>query len=96
MNIAGRSLLEEFCAKHTDARPWVENWLSDTEAATWMKPQDIKHRYSSVSFLPNNAVIFNVKGNDYRLEVTCAYQSHVVVVKWVGTHAEYDERNRKR
>lgn len=96
MKIAGRNLLEGFCAKHTDARHWIENWLSDAEAATWAKPQDIKDRYSSASFLAGNTVIFNVKGNEYRLEVTCAYQASVVVVKWIGTHSEYDERNRKR
>lgn len=96
MKIAGRNLLEGFCAKHTDARHWIENWLSDAEAATWAKPQDIKDRYSSTSFLAGNIVIFNVKGNEYRLEVTCAYQTSVVVVKWIGTHSEYDERNRKR
>lgn len=96
MNVAGRNLMDEFCAKHTDARRWIENWLSDTEEATWTKPQDIKDRYSSASFLGRNIVIFNVKGNAYRLEITCAYQSGVVVVRWLGTHAEYDERNRKR
>lgn len=96
MKIAGRNLLEGFCANHADARNWIENWLSDTEAAKWAKPRDIKDRYSSVSFLVGNTVIFNVKGNEYRLEVVCADQIGVVVVKWIGTHAEYDERNRKR
>jgi mRNA interferase HigB len=96
MKIAGRNLLEGFCAKHTAARQWIENWLSDAEAAKWAKPQDIKERYASASFLAGKTVTFNVKGNEYRLEVACAYQVGVVVVKWVGTHAEYDERNRKR
>lgn len=96
MKIAGRTALDVFCAKHVDARRWVENWLADTEEAVWKKPQDVKDRYASVSFLADNIVIFNVKGNDYRLEVTCAYQAGVVFVRWIGTHAEYDERNRKR
>lgn len=96
MKIVGRSVLDAFCAKHGDARRWIENWLSDTEEASWAKPQDIKDRYSSASFLATNTVIFNVKGNEYRLEVTCAYQTGVMVVRWIGTHAEYDERNRKR
>lgn len=96
MKIAGRNLLDAFCARHTDARRWIENWLSDAEAATWTRPQDLKDRYASVSFLAGNTIIFNVKGNEYRLEVVCAYRAGVVVVKWVGTHAEYDERNRKR
>jgi mRNA interferase HigB len=96
MKIAGRNLLDAFCAKHTDARGWIENWLSDTEAATWAKPQDVKDRYASASFLAGNTIIFNVKGNDYRLEIVCAFKTGVVVVKWAGTHAEYDDRNRRR
>jgi len=96
MKIAGRNLLDAFCARHTDARRWIETWLSDAEAATWTTPRDIKERYASVSFLAGNTVIFNVKGNDYRLEVVCAYRTGVVVVKWVGTHADYDDRNCKR
>ena len=96
MKIVGRNLLDSFRAKHTDAKRWIENWLSDAEAATWTKPQDLKDRYASVSFLGANAVIFNVKGNEYRLEVVCAFKTGVVSVKWVGTHAEYNDRNRKR
>jgi mRNA interferase HigB len=96
MKIVGRDTLSDFCAKHTDARRWVENWLADAETAKWQSPHEIKDRYSSASFLAGNTVIFNVKGNEYRLEVTCAYRTGVVFVKWIGTHAEYDARNRKR
>ena len=53
-------------------------------------------RYASASLLSGNTVIFNVKGNEYRLEVTVAYKSSIVVIRWVGTHREYDERNRHR
>lgn len=96
MKIVRRDLLFDFCAKHTDAKKWIENWLSDTEAATWRTPKDIKDRYGSASFLADHVVIFNVKGNEYRLEITCAYNTGVVVVRWVGTHAEYNDRNRRR
>lgn len=96
MRIVGRELLDRFCSKHTDARPWIIGWLSDTESTTWTTPQAIKDRYASVSFLRGNTVIFNVKGNDYRLEVVVAYRTGIVSVKWIGTHAEYDERNAKR
>ena len=48
------------------------------------------------SFLGGNIVIFNIKGNEYRLEVIVAYRTSVVVVEWVGTHTEYDVRNRRR
>jgi mRNA interferase HigB len=96
MKIVGRSRLEAFCDRHADARKWIEHWLSEVEAGRWVTPQDIRARYASASFLAHNVVIFNVRGNEYRLEARVAYQSSVIVVTWIGTHAEYDQRNRKR
>ena len=96
MKIVGRSRLEAFCDKHTDARKWIEHWLSEVEESAWASSLDVRARYASASFLGDNVVIFNVKGNEYRLEVSIAFQTSVVVVKWVGTHTEYDQRNRKR
>lgn len=96
MRLLGRERLQAFCDKHADARKWIENWLAEVEAGVWSTPKDIKERYNSASILADNTVIFNVKGNDYRLEVTVAYNTGVVVVNWVGTHAEYDKRNKQR
>jgi len=84
--------LDEFAGAHADARFWIENWIADTETARWRTPQDIKTRYPSASFLAGNVVILNVKGNRYRLEVQVAYNTGVVVVRWMGTHAEYTKR----
>lgn len=92
MRIVGREKLDEFVGVHADARPWIENWIADVEAAAWHKPQDIKDQYASVSFLADKVVYFNVKGNRYRLEVLAAYNSGTIVVRWVGTHAEYTKR----
>jgi len=96
MKIVGRARLAEFCDRHADARQWIEHWLSEVEAVRWVHSQDIRARYASASFLAGNVVIFNVKGNRYRLEVRVAYATGVVVVRWIGTHAEYDARNRQR
>jgi mRNA interferase HigB len=96
MKILDRERLERFCRKHADARSWIESWLADVEGAEWKTPRDIRQRYSSVSFLPDGVVIFNVKGNAYRLEVSVAYRTGVVAIDWIGTHAEYDERNKRR
>ena len=93
MKIVGRSHLVAFCSKRADARKWMEHWLAEVEQAA---PRGISTRYASASFLTNNVVIFNVKGNAYRLKVRVAYQSSVVVILWIGTHAEYDQRNRNR
>ena len=96
MRVLDRERLERFCRKHTAARGWIENWLADVESATWATPQDIRRRYASASFLPGGVVIFNVKGNAYRLEVIVAYRTGVVAIDWIGTHREYDERNKRR
>lgn len=96
MRIAGRQILEEFCRKHSNARRWIENWLADVESASWGTPSDVKSSYASASFLAGGVVIFNVKGNSYRLETVIAYRVGVVVVNWAGTHTSYGARNRKR
>ena len=92
MRLVGRNRLDELIKTHADARAWIENWIADVEAEQWRTPQDIKERYASASFLADRVVIFNVKGNRYRLEVQVAYNTGVVVVRWMGTHAEYTKR----
>ena len=96
MIIVGRDQLRGFGDDHADARKWIENWIADTELVSWDTTHDLKERYPSVSFLGEGLTIFNVKGNRYRLETTIAYKTNVVVVKWIGTHAEYDKRNANR
>ena len=96
MKLVGRNRLDEFCGKQADARGWIENWVADVEAAEWATPHQLKARYSSASLLGKGLAVFNVKGNSYRLEVMVAYKTSTVVVLWIGTHAEYDERNKRR
>lgn len=92
MRIVGRDKLHEFVGTYADARPWISNWLLETEKASWRVPQDIKDLYGSASFLAGNIVVLNVKGNRYRLELLIAYGTGTVVVRWIGTHAEYSKR----
>ncbi|HEY3077009.1 MAG TPA: type II toxin-antitoxin system HigB family toxin [Burkholderiales bacterium] len=80
MRIAGRELLGLFCDKHADVRAWIERWLADVELAAWTKPGDIRSQYASASFLADGIVIFNVKGNAYRLEVVVAYRTGIVSI----------------
>ena len=92
MTLVGREILYQFIIKHPDTRGWIENWISDVQNANWQNTQDVKDRYSSASFLADRIVIFNVKGNSYRLEVQIAYNTKKVIVKWAGTHTEYSKR----
>ena len=93
MRLIGLQLLQEFCEKHPDCRPWIENWIADVKAAKWTSLNDLKDRYPSASILAKNFVIFNVKGNSYRLSVQVAVSAQVVAVKWIGTHSEYSRKN---
>lgn len=96
MKIFDRERLDRFASKHADARKWVENWLSAVESARWLSSHDIRRSYASASFIGEGVVIFNVKGNAYRLEVSVAYRTGIVAIEWIGTHADYDERDRRR
>jgi mRNA interferase HigB len=81
---------QTFWRKHPDAEQAVRAWYDEAMHASWQQPADIKARYTSASILKNRRVVFNIKGNDYRLVVAVAYQLQVVDIKFVGTHQEHD------
>jgi mRNA interferase HigB len=92
VKISGRNRLLEFSCKHSNAKKALDAWFYEAESADWKTPQDIKNRYSSADFLANNRVIFNIKGNHFRLVVKVRYQNGIVLIEWVGTHADYDKK----
>ena len=82
--------LREFWSKHTDAEHSLRAWYEEASKASWARPADIKAKYRNASILKNRRVVFNIKGNDYRLVVALAYNTGVVFVKFIGTHGAYD------
>jgi len=92
MKVLGRDKLKAFSRKHAASKPRLDAWFEEAEASTWNTPQDIKNRYSSADFISGNRVIFNIGGNNFRLVVRVRYQAGIVVIEWVGTHAEYDKQ----
>jgi mRNA interferase HigB len=90
MRIVAKRNLLAFCERHPAARQRVLAWCEETALAAWRSPRDIKAEYASASFIGKNRVVFNLKGNDYRLIVAIAYRIGVVYVKFIGTHREYD------
>lgn len=92
MQVIGLRIVDEHCASYPEARKWLVNWIADARAAHWASFHDVRQRYTSASFLAPNGVIFNVKGNHFRLVTRIAYQSGVVMIEWLGTHAEYDRK----
>lgn len=90
MRVIARSTLREFWIKHPDAEEALQAWYDDAERARWKTSSDIKATYPSASFVSNNRVVFNIRGNHYRLVVHIHYNTQIVYVRFVGTHAEYD------
>lgn len=93
MHIVSRTALEDFWKIHPDAKGPLQAWYDEARQAKWKTPQDIKNQFGNASFPGNNRVVFNIKGNDYRLIVSIFYPGERMYVKFVGTHAEYDRVN---
>lgn len=91
MIVAGRPRIGAFLRRHADAAKRLKAWVVEVEAAEWNQPQDIKERYPHASFLANNRVIFNIRGNRYRLDAFVDYETKQVVVMRIGTHEEYEQ-----
>lgn len=89
MKIVGKIMIEKFKGKHAEVSSQIDAWYAEVSSADWVKPLDIKQRYSTASILPNDYVVFNLKGNKYRLLVQVNYKNKIVLIKKIGTHSEY-------
>ena len=90
MRVIAVSTLRAFWERFPDAEQSLKAWYEEARSAAWTQPAEIKAQYRSASVLKNRRVVFNIKGNDYRLIVAVAYKLQIVYVKFVGTHKEYD------
>ena len=90
MKVIAVGTLRDFCARHPDAEQPLKAWYDEAKHAVWRTPQDVRQRYASASFVGHNRVVFNIKGNDYRLIVAVAYRFQAIYIKFIGTHTEYD------
>lgn len=93
MRIISRSALREFWEKHPNAEGSLQAWYANVKHAKWRTPSDIKAVYRNASFIENNRVVFNIKGNSYRLVAAINYQYGIVYVRFVGTHQVYNRIN---
>jgi mRNA interferase HigB len=91
MTVIGLNVLHEFGQKHADVESQIVNWIEFVRDAQWKKPLDLKQSFPKASICHDNRVIFDLKGNRYRLEVKINYVTKTVLVKRMGTHAEYSK-----
>jgi mRNA interferase HigB len=90
MRIISRRRLVEFWRLHPDAEQPLRAWYAEAKKAAWKSPAEIKSIYPTASVLPGNRIIFNIKGNGYRLIVIVEYMQGKMFIRFVGTHAEND------
>ena len=95
MRVIAKSTLARFWSEpaYADSKSALQSWHDETIAAHWTTPQDIKAHYRSASICANNRVVFNIAGNKYRLVVEIPYRAGIAWVKFIGTHAQYDQIN---
>ncbi len=93
MRVIAKKILRDFWLNHQDCEQQLKAWFREAENAEWRNPNQIKQEYASASILNNNRVIFNIKGNNYRLVVKISYDYQMVWIRFIGTHKEYDKIN---
>ena len=96
MRIIARRTLREYVdsrARHRDhsaLKAALAAWFDEVRKARWSSTADVKRLYASASVVSADRIVFNVRGNAYRLVVSVDFEKGIVWIKWLGTHAEYD------
>ena len=89
--IYAKSTLREFWERYSDSEQYLKTWHETTMSSNWTNPNDIKNTYANASILKNGRVIFNIKGNSYRLVVKFNHEKQWAFIRFIGTHEEYDK-----
>jgi mRNA interferase HigB len=93
VRVIAKRTLQTFWNKHKDCEQQLKAWYKEAREARWKKTKDITRDYPSASVLPDNRIVFNIKGNHYRLVVRINYEYGVVWISFIGTHDQYDKIN---
>ena len=91
--IIAKKTLREYWEEHSECEQYLKTWYETAKLSNWRSPNDIKQTYANASVLKNNRVVFNIKGNSFRLIVKFNYERQWAFIRFVGTHAEYDKIN---
>jgi len=91
MRIFTISTLSEFWCAHPDSEIPLRTWITVTKAAAWANATEVLATFNTASPIPNDRVVFNIGGNNFRLVAAMKYERGTVFVKFLGTHAAYDK-----
>lgn len=95
MRIISRNKIIEYYNEHPDSKTALEEWYQKVKKAEWTCFNDIKRMFNSVDSVGNQHYVFNIKGNNYRLIVVIKFTIKTVLIRFIGTHTEYDSIDAK-
>jgi mRNA interferase HigB len=99
MRIIARRTLREFVIGLAGRRDQpavkaaLDSWFDEVSKASWTSSADVRKLYATASIVSAERIVFNIKGNDYRLVVSVDFEKSIVWIKWLGTHKDYDRIN---
>jgi len=97
MRIIAFRTLKDFFEKpeYSDSEISLRSWYHEAKTADWKNSNEVKNQFKNASILGNGRVVFNIKGNDYRLVVAIDYEFQAIFIRFIGTHKQYDKINAK-
>ena len=95
MRIIARRTIREFWHNHSDSETPLISWFKEIKKAKWKNFNELKAQFRNASIVGNDRVVFNIKGNDYRLVAAIDYEKQILWIRFIGTHKAYDKINAK-
>ncbi|MFW5804339.1 MAG: type II toxin-antitoxin system HigB family toxin [bacterium] len=89
--IFSKSTLREYWETHPETEQYLKTWYDIAMNSNWKNPNDVKQTYATASILKNERIVFNIKGNSFRLIVKLNFEKQWIFVRFIGTHSEYDK-----
>ncbi len=89
--VFAKRTLREYWKKHPDTEQYLKTWFDTAMNSNWKTPNDVKQTYANASILKFGRIVFNIKGNSYRLIVKFNFEKQWAFIRFIGTHSEYDK-----
>ena len=89
--IFSKSTIREFWVKNPESEQYLKTWYDTAMGADWKSPNDVKQTYANASILKDSRIVFNIKGNTFRLVAKFNYEKQWIFIRFIGTHSEYDK-----
>lgn len=91
MRVIAKKALVEYFSAHKDAETALEDWYDKAVKANWNSFADVRKTFNSADYVGNNRIVFNIKGNQYRLITLVLFKAKMVYIRFIGTHSEYNQ-----